>query len=408
MTVIVGAGLAGLSCALELFRTGRPFLLLEAAACVGGRQRTTRRDGFLLDQGFQVILSSYAAVAEVVDIAALQPCWFQSGALLHHDGRFDHLVSPFENPLGGLTTPAISWADTLRLGLLGAEVLASPDQTLLSRCRSPRDVSTRTFLGQRGFSASFMNRFAQPFFGGVLLDNDLESSAGLFLYYLKKFVTGRAWIPAGGIQALPQAMADQIPRASLRTNACVASLSPNSVTLENGETIPADHIVLALDKHSLCKLLDRPAPPAPRSVAVVYFKTRTSLYKNPCLVLLEGSNRCVRHLVQITNIAPGFAPPGWHLVSATILNPSRFTPDRLVAEAARETTAVFPHATGTLSHVDTFEVPCALPPQPPGFASENPFPNLPHHLSVCGDWACGASIQAALTSGMVAARQIPH
>ena len=73
MTVIVGAGLAGLSCALELFRTGRPFLLLEAAACVGGRQRTTRRDGFLLDQGFQVILSSYAAVAEVVDIAALQP-----------------------------------------------------------------------------------------------------------------------------------------------------------------------------------------------------------------------------------------------------------------------------------------------------------------------------------------------
>ena len=57
--IIVGGGLAGLCCATHLKRDRRPFLLLEAADAVGGRIRTDRVDGFLLDRGFQVFLPSY-------------------------------------------------------------------------------------------------------------------------------------------------------------------------------------------------------------------------------------------------------------------------------------------------------------------------------------------------------------
>jgi phytoene dehydrogenase-like protein len=57
--VVVGAGLAGLACALDLVAAGRDVRLVEASDGVGGRVRTDAVDGFLLDRGFQVILEAY-------------------------------------------------------------------------------------------------------------------------------------------------------------------------------------------------------------------------------------------------------------------------------------------------------------------------------------------------------------
>lgn len=403
MILVVGAGLAGLSCALTLHRAGRGFLLIEAESRVGGRQRTTRRDGFILDHGFQVVLSSYDAVREVVDIESLKPQWFESGALLSHSQGVSRLASPFENPLAALATNAIPLADKIRLARLGAEILLAPDTRLLARCASPADLSTRDFLKRRGFSARFLSRFAQPFFGGVLLDNDLATSSGLFLYYLKKFVTGHAWLPSGGIQALPEAMAAPLPGSSVRLDTRVTALAADGVVLENGEKISASQTILALDETSLRGLLNLPPPAPPRGVAVVYFKTRVSLYDRPCLVLPEGANRRVRHFVQISNIDPGFAPVGWHLVSATVLNFSGISPDQLAADSAREIEMVFPHAVGSLEHLETLLVPNAVPAQPPGFAAK-PSPPLPPGVLACGDWKNGASIQAAIRSGIDAAK----
>lgn len=403
MILVVGAGLAGLSCALALHRAGRDFLVVDAAPQVGGRQHTTHREGFTLDHGFQVVLSSYRAVSEVVDIPSMKPRWFESGALIYHSGKFSHLASPLENPLAAVASDALPIGDKLRLIRLGAEVLLASDRNLLAGCASANDLSTCDFLNRRGFSDQFLARFAQPFFGGVLLDNNLATSAALFRYYLKKFATGRAWIPAGGIQALPEAIARQLPPGKIRLNSKVSSLDVGRVVLESGETLPASRVVLALDESSLNQLLRLPPPPPPRGVAVVYFKTKTSLYDRPCLVLPEGSSRRVRHFVQITNIAPEFAPAGWHLVSATALNFSSLKIHQLAAEAAEEIGAIFPHARHALHHLDTIIVPNAVPAQPPGFALK-PAPALPQNVYACGDWKNGASIQAAIQSGLDTAR----
>lgn len=403
MILIVGAGLAGLTCALTLHRAGCEFLLLEANSRVGGRQRTTRRDGFTLDHGFQVVLSSYDAVRKVVDIGSLKPQWFESGALISHQRGMSRLTSPLENPFNAIATDAIPFSDKIRLARLGAEILLCPDARLLTRCASSADLSTRNFLKRRGFSSRFLSRFAQPFFGGVLLDNDLATSAGLFLYYLKKFATGRAWLPAGGIQALPEAIAAQLPPSAIRLQTRVESLSASGVVLENGETLPASQTLLAIDESSLRRLLKLPAPEPPRGVTVVYFKTRRSLYDRPCLVLPEGPDRRVRHFVQITNIAPGFAPAGWHVISATVLDFANIPADQLAAEAAREIEQIFPQAAGSLEHLETILVSNAVPAQPPGFAAKPP-PPLPPGVFACGDWKNGASIQAAIRSGIDAAR----
>jgi phytoene dehydrogenase-like protein len=49
--IIVGAGLAGLSCGRRLMHAGVPFLILEADGRIGGRVKTESRDGFLLNRG---------------------------------------------------------------------------------------------------------------------------------------------------------------------------------------------------------------------------------------------------------------------------------------------------------------------------------------------------------------------
>src|SRR6476646_2117972 len=69
--VVVGAGLAGLRCARVLQDAGRDVVVLESADEVGGRIRTDRVDGFLVDRGFQVLNPAYPAVRRWIDVDAL-------------------------------------------------------------------------------------------------------------------------------------------------------------------------------------------------------------------------------------------------------------------------------------------------------------------------------------------------
>ena len=85
--VVIGAGLAGLACAGALTGSGLDVLVLEAGDAVGGRVRTDRVDGFLLDRGFQLLNPAYPAVRRLVDLPALGLQPFAAGvAVRRADG----------------------------------------------------------------------------------------------------------------------------------------------------------------------------------------------------------------------------------------------------------------------------------------------------------------------------------
>ena len=67
--VVIGAGAAGLVCALDLVRAGVDCTVVEASDGVGGRVRTDGVDGFLLDRGFQILLTAYPEVRRRLDLA---------------------------------------------------------------------------------------------------------------------------------------------------------------------------------------------------------------------------------------------------------------------------------------------------------------------------------------------------
>src|SRR5664279_5555606 len=100
---IIGAGLAGLECARLLQQGGQKVVLLEASDAPGGRIRTDNVDGFLLDRGFQVLLTAYPEARRALDYKELHLCAFLPGALVWHGGRFHRFADPFREPVAAMT-----------------------------------------------------------------------------------------------------------------------------------------------------------------------------------------------------------------------------------------------------------------------------------------------------------------
>ncbi|MGZ6827005.1 MAG: FAD-dependent oxidoreductase, partial [Mycobacteriales bacterium] len=102
--VIVGAGLAGLACALHLSRAGVEVALHEAGDAVGGRIRTDLVDGMLLDRGFQVHNTGYPEARRVLDHDALSLRPFAAGALVRYGDRLHRVGDPLRTPGWALST----------------------------------------------------------------------------------------------------------------------------------------------------------------------------------------------------------------------------------------------------------------------------------------------------------------
>jgi phytoene dehydrogenase-like protein len=123
--LIVGGGLAGLCCARRLAAAGVTCQVLEASNAVGGRVRTDRVEGFLLDRGFQVLLTAYPEARQALDYDALELRPFEPGALIRCGGRFQRLVDPWRRPKHVLATAFSSvgsLADKLRIASLRRRV----------------------------------------------------------------------------------------------------------------------------------------------------------------------------------------------------------------------------------------------------------------------------------------------
>jgi phytoene dehydrogenase-like protein len=121
--VIVGGGLAGLTCARRLQADGVDCTVLEASDGVGGRVRTDEVEGFRLDRGFQVLLTAYPAAKRWLDYERLELKRFSAGARVWCEGRMHRVSDPWREPgalWATLRAPVGSWADKLRIATLRA------------------------------------------------------------------------------------------------------------------------------------------------------------------------------------------------------------------------------------------------------------------------------------------------
>lgn len=411
--LIIGAGLAGLTCARVLQQRGVRVSLFEASDGVGGRVRSDERDGYILDRGFQVVFDSYPAVQRHLDLPALQLRRFDPGAIICYKGQRSILTNPLrdrqlQDIVQAFLTPVVSPVDKLRTLALALQLGGlSIDEVLAGN-----DLSTLAFLREQGFSEAIIQRFFRPFYGGIFLDRSLETSAKCFKFDFKMLATGNTAVPAHGIGAIAEQLAQPLfATQSIRLHTAVEALEWRAervcgVRLASGERIEGDRVVVATAAPQAAQLTGLEMPAGQQSTVTLYFQGDKLIYSGKKLVLHAADDAFVNNAQLISTIAPSYAPAGKHLLSVTILGAPHMSDEELYRAALADLQRMFAGdlqaqaAIACYQPLACYRIPYAQFPQPPGV-----HPQLPENqtrypgLYLAGEYTEASSLNAAMISG---------
>ena len=409
--VIVGAGLAGLTCGLDLVAAGVPVRILEGADAVGGRMRTDRQGGFLLDRGFQVFNTAYPQVKRRIDLRALQLRPFTPGMLLQAGDRRLRFADPTRQPAGvaDLLRGRLGGpADMLALARLSAADMLLP----VGLIKQQPDRTTLAALGEAGVSPELCELFFRPFLAGVFLEDELETSARFFHLVWRTMLRGTLCLPRHGVQAVPEQLAAALPAETVQLETPVDTLTDDGVGLPDGREIPARAVIVATGPAEAARLL---APgidvPATRTVTTFYHAAPSSPLAEP--TLLVDTERKILNTVVLSEVARTYAPDGRALVSSSVLGDASGSEPSVRARLAE----LYGTDTAGWEHLASYPVYGALPAMPAphplsrtsrvssaSSSSASSTPAGPGRY-VCGDHRTTGSVQGAMASGTRAARE---
>ena len=306
--VIVGAGLAGLACAQDLVRAGVECKVLEASDGVGGRVRTDMVDGFLLDRGFQVLLTAYPQARDRLDLDALDLCYFDPGAVIRVHDAFRRVSDPLAGPAADAVNDPGTDRFTRRQGPTGSP---RPGRARPRSQRSPPSAGHhhRVRLTTAGFSDRMIESFWRPLFAGIQLDPGLEVSSRRFDTVLRMLDIGSTGVPRTSMGAIPAQLAGTLPRDTIRLGAPVARLESSGVVLTDGERVEAGVVVIATEGPEAHRLLGaRVADPGSRAAGCCWFSSPRPPLHGPVLALDGQGSGPAKNLVVLSEDAPAGRP----------------------------------------------------------------------------------------------------
>ncbi|GAB3523537.1 NAD(P)/FAD-dependent oxidoreductase [Emticicia fontis] len=403
-TVIIGGGISGLTCAKYLNDKGMSFVIIECSDALGGRVRTDIVEGFRLDRGFQALLTNYPEARKILRYSHLDLKYFESGTLIKTNKGLTKLENPFKGK-GSLFSRAFSpigsWNDQLKIKKFAKYISEISDEELFGM----DDTETNKFLKEYGWSKEIIQQFFKPFFGSVLLDNELHTSSNLFHFVFKQFYKGEMAIPAEGMQAIPEQISDLISKEKIRLNTLVKGIESNQVFLESGEVLSTDRIVIATDPHTTSNLLGEDKTYEYQTSTCTYFSAEYSPLKGQKMLTLNPDRKSIVHSLCVpTDITHTYGTAGKALISVNTQSLDKIDERNHISRIKRELYDWFGAQVNVWKHLRTYHIPEAVVKFPVGAKKQTL--KLDENLYRCGDYLAYPSLNAAMQTGKEVAEMI--
>ncbi len=312
---IIGAGLAGLYCCKLLLKNGYEVEVFEKSNRVGGRMKTDKLDGYLLDHGFHVLQTGYPFSSKVIDYDRLEVKPFQPGAMVIKSStsrsKIWRLSDPFRRPfkairdsLGFFASPL----DMLRVLRMRHKIRKIPYEDIFGN----GNLSTEEWLREQNFSQRFIDRFFYPLFSGIFLESELRTDERMFKFVFRSMSDGDMVIPKNGIQAVPELIAQDIPPEVINLNSNVDLNSNQSISID-GEIKNYDAVIIAFDNRE---------KKSNKHVWTLYFSADKSPLKGEYIMLnseVRTNKKLISYLAVPSDVQENYAPIGKSLICITVL-----------------------------------------------------------------------------------------